>query len=51
MSQKHLVKIKSTATGHIRYTTRNKKSVEKKLEMKKHDPISRKHEIYKETKK
>ena len=51
MSQKHLIKIKSTATGHIKYTTRNKKSVNKKLELKKHDPISRKHEVYKEIKK
>ncbi len=51
MSQKHLVKIKSTATGHIRYTTRNKKAVADKLELKKFDPISRKQEVYKETKK
>ncbi len=51
MSQKNLVKIKSTATGHIRYTRRNKKSVTEKLELRKYDPISRKHEIYKEAKK
>ena len=35
MAQKHLVKIKSEKTGHIRYTRRNKKTVEKKLEVKK----------------
>jgi large subunit ribosomal protein L33 len=51
MAQKHLVKIKSEATGHIRYTRRNKKTVEKKLEVKKFDPIARAHAIYKETKK
>ena len=51
MAQKHLVKVKSEETGHIRYTRRNKKSVENKLSFKKFDPIARKHVTYKETKK
>ena len=50
-SQKHLTKIKSSETGHIRYTRKNKKQVERKLEFKKYDPIARKHVVYKETKK
>ena len=51
MSQLHIVKIKSQASGHIRFTRRNKKSTQEKLELKKHDPITRKHEVYKEIKK
>ena len=51
MSQLHIVKIKSTETGHIRYTKRNKKQVPGKLALKKHDPIAKKHVLYKETKK
>ncbi len=51
MSQNHLVKIKSTESKHIRYDVRNKKRVEKKLELKKYDPTLRKHVIYKEIKK
>jgi len=51
MSQDHIVKIKSTESKHIRYDIRNKKRVEKKLELKKYDPVVRKHVIYKEVKK
>jgi large subunit ribosomal protein L33 len=51
MSQDHLVKIKSTESKHIRFDIRNKKRVQKKLELKKYDPVLRKHVIYKEVKK
>jgi large subunit ribosomal protein L33 len=51
MSQDHIAKIKSTESKHIRYDNRNKKRVEKKLELKKYDPTLRKHVIYKEIKK
>lgn len=51
MSQDHLVKLKSTESKHIRYDVRNKKRVEKKLELKKYDPTLRKHVTYKEVKK
>lgn len=51
MSQDHVVKIKSTESKHVRYDVRNKKRVEKKLELKKYDPTLRKHVIYKEIKK
>ncbi len=51
MSQDHIVRIKSTESSHVRYDTRNKKRVEKKLELKKYDPTLRKVVTYKEVKK
>lgn len=51
MSQNHLVKIKSTESDHMYWTRKNKKKVERKLELKKYDPNVQKHVIYKETKK
>jgi large subunit ribosomal protein L33 len=51
MSQDKLIKIKCTETGHIRYTTKNRKTVEKKLELKKYNPTLRKKTVYKEVKK
>jgi ribosomal protein L33 len=51
MTQDHIVKIKSTESKHVRYDTRNKKRVEKKLELKKYDPTLRKVVTYKEIKK
>lgn len=51
MSQDHLVKLKSTESKHVRFDNRNRKRVEKKLELKKYDPTLRKHVIYKEVKK
>jgi large subunit ribosomal protein L33 len=45
------VKMESTAgTGHFYTTTKNKKTTTEKLEMKKFDPVARKHVSYKETK-
>lgn len=45
------VKLESTAgTGHFYTTTKNKKTTTEKLEMKKFDPVARKHVNYKETK-
>ncbi len=45
------VKMESTAgTGHFYTTTKNKKTTTEKLEMKKYDPVARKHVAYKETK-
>jgi large subunit ribosomal protein L33 len=45
------VKLESTAgTGHFYTTTKNKKTTTEKLEMKKFDPVARKHVSYKETK-
>ena len=56
MSQDHLIKLvsvgdeKGAGKGHTYYSRKNKKSVERKLEFKKYNPIVRKHTIYKEKK-
>ena len=42
--------ISSANTGHFYTTTKNKKTMNNKLEIKKFDPIARKHVIYKESK-
>lgn len=45
------IKLESTAgTGHFYTTTKNKKTTPEKLEIKKYDPVARKHVAYKETK-
>jgi large subunit ribosomal protein L33 len=45
------IKLESTAgTGHFYTTSKNKKTTPDKLELKKYDPVVRKHVIYKETK-
>jgi large subunit ribosomal protein L33 len=45
-----LVKLRSTESGHIYYTEKNKRNDTNRLEMRKYDPIVRKHVLYKETK-
>jgi len=42
--------VSSAGTGHFYTTTKNKKTTPEKLEIKKYDPVVRKHVIYKETK-
>ena len=50
-SKREKVKLESTAgTGHFYTTTRNKQNTPDKLEMRKYDPVVRKHVSYKETK-
>ena len=45
------IKLESTAgTGHFYTTDKNKRNMPEKMEIKKFDPIVRKHVIYKETK-
>ena len=45
------VRMNSTAgTGHFYTTDKNKRTTPDKLEMKKYDPVVRKHVIYKESK-
>nr|WP_320408854.1 MULTISPECIES: 50S ribosomal protein L33 [Ichthyocystis] len=45
------IKLESTAsTGHFYSTTKNKRTLNTKLELKKYDPVVRKHVIYKESK-
>ncbi len=51
MAQKHLVKLKSTASKHVIRTRRNKKTTLEKLKLKKFDPVVRKRVEFKEMKK
>ena len=56
MSQDKLIKLvsvgdsKGVGKGHVYLSRKNKKSVERKIEVKKYNPIARKHTIYKEKK-
>jgi large subunit ribosomal protein L33 len=42
--------VSSAGTGHFYTTTKNKKNTPGKMEMKKYDPVVRKHVLYKEAK-
>ena len=45
------IKLESSAgTGHFYTTTKNKKTTTDKMEVKKFDPVARRHVLYKETK-
>jgi len=45
------IKLESSAgTGHFYTTTKNKRTMPEKIEMKKFDPVARKHVMYKESK-
>jgi large subunit ribosomal protein L33 len=45
------IKLESSAgTGHFYTTTKNKKNMPDKMEIRKFDPVARKHVLYKETK-
>lgn len=44
------VKLRSTESTHVYHTTKNKTTMSGRMEMKKYDPISRKHVLYKEEK-
>jgi len=45
------IKLESTAgTGHFYTTNKNKRTTPDKIEVRKFDPVARKHVIYKETK-
>ncbi len=42
--------VSSAGTGHFYTTTKNKRTKPEKIEMKKFDPVVRKHVMYKEAK-
>ncbi|MDD4914495.1 MAG: 50S ribosomal protein L33 [Methylococcales bacterium] len=42
--------VSSEGTGHFYTTTKNKKTMPEKMEIKKFDPVVRRHVIYKEAK-
>ena len=45
------IKLESSAgTGHLYTTTKNKRTMPDKIEMKKYDPKARKHVLFKEAK-
>lgn len=53
MSQDNLVKLKSTASGNVVWTRKNRKKLANapKLELKKYDPKVKKRVVHKEVKK
>lgn len=44
------IKLKSTESHYVYYTTKNKANTPQRLEFKKYDPIVRKHVLFKESK-
>ncbi len=44
------VKMQSTASPHCYYTERNRRNSTQRLELRKYDPVVRKHVAYKESK-
>lgn len=51
MSQDNLIILRNKATGQVYYTRKNKRKVERKIELKKFDKVLRKRVVFKESKK
>lgn len=51
MSQDKLIQLKNKETGEVYWTTKNKKKVERKIELKKYSKKLRKRVTFKESKK
>lgn len=51
MSQDHLIKLKSTKSNFVYYSRKNRKQVQRKIEVIKYDPTLRKRVPFKEAKK
>ena len=45
-----VIKLKSTESDHIYYTEKNRRNDSARLDLRKYDPILKKHVLYKETK-
>lgn len=45
-----IVKMRSTESGHMYITSKNRRNDTSRLELKKYDPLLRRHVIYRETK-
>ena len=45
-----VVKLRSTESGHMYITSKNRQNDTQRLELKKYDPLVRKHVVYRETK-
>lgn len=51
LEMREKIKLQSSAgTGHFYTTDKNKRTKTEKIEIKKYDPVARKHVIYKESK-
>ena len=51
MSQDRLIRLKSTKSSHVIWTRKNKKAVQRAIELVKFDPVLRKRVVFKEAKK
>ncbi len=51
MSQDSLIQLRNKETGEVYFTRKNKKKVERKIELKKYSAKLRKHVTFKEAKK
>ena len=51
MSQDQLIRLKSTKSDYVYYSRKNRKKVERKIEVMKYDPTLRKRVPFKEAKK
>lgn len=49
-SARETIKLKSTESAHVYSTKKNKRNTTEKIEIKKYDPVVRKHVIFKEAK-
>jgi large subunit ribosomal protein L33 len=43
------VRLQSTESSHVYYTTKNRKNIPNKMEFRKYDPVVRRHVLYRET--
>ena len=50
MSQERIIRLQSSASKHILITRKNKKAVQRKIELLNYDPIARTRSLYKEIK-
>lgn len=48
--QRVVIKLRSTESGHMYVTSKNRRNDTQRLELKKYDPLVRKHVLYRETK-
>jgi large subunit ribosomal protein L33 len=47
---REIIKLKSSESTHVYWSTKNKKTKTQRLELKKYDPLLRKHVLFKEAK-
>ncbi len=45
-----LIKMKSSESGHMYYTEKNRRNDSQRLELRRYDPFVRRHVVYRETK-